>query len=95
MKKMNKEGQDILNNCSKRKAFMQPYKEDKQRALQMKESGAFNDTKPAAANTEVDEQRLVSHIVNATMRTISNSAKSTKKASNRHSNRCICMHAGA
>ena len=35
MKKMGKEGQGTLNNCSKRKAFMQPYKEDKQRALQM------------------------------------------------------------
>ena len=35
MKKMDKEGQDTLNNCSKRNAIMQPYKEDKQRALQM------------------------------------------------------------
>ena len=35
MKKMDKEDKDIVNNCSKRKAFMQPYKEDKQRSRQM------------------------------------------------------------
>ena len=69
------------------KAFMQSYKEDKQRAYEMKESGAFNDTKPTAVNKETDEQKLVSHIINATMRTISNSTKSTEKASNEHSNK--------
>ena len=84
---MGKEGQDTLNNYPKRKAFMQPYKEDKQRAFQTKESTAFNDAKPAAVNTEADEQRLVSHVVNATMKTISNSAKSTEKTSNEHSNK--------
>ena len=53
----------------------------------MKQSGVFNDAKPAAVNTEADGQRLVTHVFYATMRTISNSTKSTEKASNEHSNK--------
>ena len=38
-------------------------------------------------DTEEDGLRFVSHVFNATMRTISNSTKSTEKASNEYSNK--------